>query len=254
MADDSEIYPSEIQQRRTVSRRSFLVVAGAATAGGLVATRSPSRLMDLFTGTPEDFATPVVNPQSRNFGIDTYVRRADDMLNLRFEFYNLKLDKSDPQNPKLVPVTAGQPAAVVAVFPPQSLAEQAFFEEVPPTGSTSGDTFQNGGEDPNNPAAPSSSDPPNNSQPTSHRSPTRCRACSAGPDGSPRSCPRQHATATRRVTALLRFGSRHRPRRRSRCRGDWSSHPTSTPGGHTHSHQSPTGRRTPSSGTQGLAC
>jgi len=51
--------------------------------------------------------------------------RSDDFLSLDFEFDNFTLDTSS--NPaKLLP--AGNPAYIIVTFPPQSVAEQAFYE------------------------------------------------------------------------------------------------------------------------------
>lgn len=54
--------------------------------------------------------------------------RADDLLALRVDTVNLKLDTSDAKNPKLVLEKPGHPAYLVVRFPPQSITEKAYFE------------------------------------------------------------------------------------------------------------------------------
>ncbi len=54
------------------------------------------------------------------------VLRADDLLSLTFEFFNLKLDQPAGQPPRLVRVDAAQPAFLVVVLPPQHIAETAY--------------------------------------------------------------------------------------------------------------------------------
>lgn len=54
--------------------------------------------------------------------------RPDDLLNLQIECRNLTLDKSDPDNPALVPEDAAQIAYLIVHFPPQTIAEEARFE------------------------------------------------------------------------------------------------------------------------------
>jgi hypothetical protein len=54
--------------------------------------------------------------------------RADDLLHLQVEFNNLQLDASDREEPALVVRNPAQPAYLVFVFPPQTIAESAFFE------------------------------------------------------------------------------------------------------------------------------
>jgi hypothetical protein len=56
------------------------------------------------------------------------VLRADDLLVLGFDFFNLKLDSPAGQPPRLVRVTPGQPSSIVVTFPPQHIAEQLFDE------------------------------------------------------------------------------------------------------------------------------
>ncbi len=56
------------------------------------------------------------------------VLRPDDLLALSVRTVNLRLDASRPGRPRLVRDTPGQPAYLVIAFPPQSIAEQAFFE------------------------------------------------------------------------------------------------------------------------------
>src|SRR5689334_19747023 len=62
--------------------------------------------------------------------------RPDDLLNLAVEWHNLRLDKSDPQNPVLVVDDPSIPGLLTFIFPPQTIAESAFFEssKVPPEG------------------------------------------------------------------------------------------------------------------------
>lgn len=69
--------------------------------------------------------------------------RVDDLVDLTVTVSNLRLDTTDPHNPKLVRAVAGQPATLLFQFAPQSLAEQAFFEEAditpsPDSGAPSG--------------------------------------------------------------------------------------------------------------------
>jgi len=54
--------------------------------------------------------------------------RPDDLLNLDIECINLRLDQSDPAQCALVPENVDQPAFLVYTFPPQAIAEQAYFQ------------------------------------------------------------------------------------------------------------------------------
>jgi hypothetical protein len=56
------------------------------------------------------------------------VTRPDDLLRLTFQGDNLQLDTSQPESPALVVTNAQLPAFLTVVFPPQTIAETAFFE------------------------------------------------------------------------------------------------------------------------------
>jgi hypothetical protein len=55
--------------------------------------------------------------------------RAEDLLFLQVETENLRLYAADPKNPKLVVDKPADPAYLVVTFPPQSIAEKAYFEQ-----------------------------------------------------------------------------------------------------------------------------
>ncbi len=56
------------------------------------------------------------------------LRRPDDLLNLRVEASNLRLDTSNLAQPALVVEKPDQAAYLTFVFPPQTIAEPAYFE------------------------------------------------------------------------------------------------------------------------------
>jgi hypothetical protein len=53
--------------------------------------------------------------------------RPDDLLNLEIEAVNLRVDDGDAEGPVLVPL-GGRGARLIVHFPPQTTAEEAFFE------------------------------------------------------------------------------------------------------------------------------
>jgi hypothetical protein len=57
--------------------------------------------------------------------------RPDDLLDLQIEGDNLQLDTSQPDKPALVPQDPQKPAYLIVTFPPQTIAEQAYFESSP---------------------------------------------------------------------------------------------------------------------------
>ena len=59
--------------------------------------------------------------------------RPDDLLNLEVEAENLRLDYSNKKDPALVFEDPKQPAYLIFTFPPQTIAEQAFFKSSPST-------------------------------------------------------------------------------------------------------------------------
>jgi hypothetical protein len=65
--------------------------------------------------------------QRKNFSAD--ILRADDLLVLRLDFYNLRL-QSGASGKEVVPDGAGD-SFIIVHFPPQHVAEQAFIEEDP---------------------------------------------------------------------------------------------------------------------------
>lgn len=54
--------------------------------------------------------------------------RPDDLLNLQIEAVNLRLDSGNPQEPVLVVEVPQRPAYLIVTFPPQTIAESAYFE------------------------------------------------------------------------------------------------------------------------------
>ena len=60
------------------------------------------------------------------------VLRSEDLLTLRFEARNLRLDSKDPKHPALVVEKPGKPAYLIVTFPPQSIVEKAYFEGAAP--------------------------------------------------------------------------------------------------------------------------
>lgn len=96
-----------------LSRRGFLAAAGGAiVAGTLLAGDDP-----LLTRLLADGTKP-----SRQL----WLRRRQDQLSLRFDLYNLDVSQSDT-GPVLRQLQRGS-AFLVVVFPPQTLAERAFWE------------------------------------------------------------------------------------------------------------------------------
>ncbi len=79
---------------------------------------------------PAGRITPVPGlrlPQIRLPGLTLDVIRPHDMLVLKFEFRNLSLNTTGAA-PQLVRDDSEQPAYIIVHFPPQHIAEQAFFE------------------------------------------------------------------------------------------------------------------------------
>jgi hypothetical protein len=60
--------------------------------------------------------------------VNLEVLRPDDLLAIGVQTVNLKLDSSQPGQPRLVREKPGEPAYLIFTFPSQSIAEQAFFE------------------------------------------------------------------------------------------------------------------------------
>lgn len=70
-----------------------------------------------------------VPPQKQRKSFSAEVMRADDLLVLRLDFYNLRLQPG-PTGKEMVSDGPGE-SFVVAHFPPQHIAEQAFAEDEP---------------------------------------------------------------------------------------------------------------------------
>jgi hypothetical protein len=114
-----EAAPPRAAGSNGLTRRAF--IAGAGATGVSVYSlghRAPAALASALKQGPPNYP----------FTFQTILRRRDDALNLTFNFYNLKLDTTDPANPKLVYANLGQGAALVVEFAPQNIAEQAFLE------------------------------------------------------------------------------------------------------------------------------
>ena len=65
-------------------------------------------------------------------GFSLRVVRADDLLILEFEFFNLRLDTSTPGIPQLVRVSPNDEARIVVHFQPQHVSEETFDENFGP--------------------------------------------------------------------------------------------------------------------------
>ena len=61
-------------------------------------------------------------------GLTIEILRPDDLLTLAIEAQNLRLDTTDPKNPKLVVDDSSQPAYLIVNFAPQHIIEKAYFE------------------------------------------------------------------------------------------------------------------------------
>ena len=96
-----------------------VAVVGYATAGSAAA---PLDQVSLSAG------DVVVLPLPERPVLHLRVVRPDDLLNLKIEAVNLRLDTEDPEDPALVVDDASAPARLVVLFPPQTIAETAYFE------------------------------------------------------------------------------------------------------------------------------
>jgi hypothetical protein len=104
-----------------LTRRGFIVGAGAAGVSAYVFVhRAPAVLASL--AHPADSLEP---------SFTTYVRRREDFLNLKFEFFNLKIVGTKGERELEIKNPAEQ-AVITVKFPPQNIAEHAYGTEVVP--------------------------------------------------------------------------------------------------------------------------
>jgi hypothetical protein len=111
-----------------ITRRRFLGYAAATTAATYLATAT--RVEDVLAKVGTLLEPGPRFTLIRSFS--AWARRRDDLLSIRFDFYNLLVDASDPANPRLVRKPNTAFAYVVAVFWPQNVGEQAFDESKGP--------------------------------------------------------------------------------------------------------------------------
>jgi hypothetical protein len=123
-----------------MSRRQFVKLS----AGTAFASAPVLRLLNRTTADPtSNLSRPVFQqPQDGAYQhVLLELLRPDDLINLTFEFLNLRLRNGKTRNlikfltghkpypPVLERVDAKQPAFVVVHFPPQHISEKAFFED-----------------------------------------------------------------------------------------------------------------------------
>jgi hypothetical protein len=107
---------------RPITRRRFLWTAGAGGATLFVS----ERLQTAFGATGPGPGQSVLNESELT--LEFSVRRREDFLSLKMQCFNLVLDASDPAAPVLVRKQAKKAAYLVAVLPPQAIADEAFDE------------------------------------------------------------------------------------------------------------------------------
>ncbi|HOW84849.1 MAG TPA: hypothetical protein P5119_05795 [Candidatus Aminicenantes bacterium] len=112
-------------QPRELTRRTFLYLAGIAGVSPVLDGLDPDQVARPQTLRPK--AAARVQPAALNLHIP--VLRPDDLLALDFECVNLTVKPGAP--PRLVRRNASAPAYIIVHFPPQHIAEQAFFETTP---------------------------------------------------------------------------------------------------------------------------
>jgi type VI protein secretion system component Hcp len=108
-------------------RFSDALVTGYATAGG---AEEPLDQVSLTVGEVVELARPE-RPVLR-----LHLVRPDDLVNLEVEALNLRLDTDDPEDPALVADEPTAPARLIILFPPQTIAETAYFEAATFAGET----------------------------------------------------------------------------------------------------------------------
>jgi hypothetical protein len=119
--------PEGTPQNGELSRRRFLYISGVVGMGPIIDAVDPLQLAQTrqklqVKPVQKKVAVPVQN-------LKLSVLRPDDLLALDFEFVNLRVQAGVP--PRLVRQNASAPAYVIVHFPPQNIAEQAFFETTP---------------------------------------------------------------------------------------------------------------------------
>ncbi|HVP89960.1 MAG TPA: hypothetical protein VMS75_01965 [Terriglobales bacterium] len=114
--DEAKKAPDDKAPGSGYTRRQFLLWAGAAGLTPILQQRQVRQKPEIkrITGLAA----------GQSFSIS--VLRPDDLLNLEFEFLNLKLAPSAPA--RLVRQNPSSPAFLIVHFPPQSIAEEAFWE------------------------------------------------------------------------------------------------------------------------------
>src|SRR5579863_6058185 len=110
--------------RRTMNRRRALAVIGAA-AGGAALLPATARAATARGGPLAGPNGPGLAPPGAKPDLSFQVIRVEDMLYLGFEFYHAKTVVAGGQT-RVTPISPGQPAYLVVVFPPQHHGEQSY--------------------------------------------------------------------------------------------------------------------------------
>ena len=119
--------PDDKVQAGELSRRRFLYIAGVVGVTPIVNGVDPLQLTRTKAQTRKAKVGEKVLVRVQNLTFSAL--RPDDLLALDFECINLRVKAGSP--PKLVRQNASAPAYIVVHFPPQHIAEQAFFETTP---------------------------------------------------------------------------------------------------------------------------
>lgn len=110
------------EKKQVLSRRKFLSYAGILGATPLIENLNQLQKV-------QQKVVPQTQLRVQQTGLLISALRPDDLLYLDFEFINMKLVNL-PQ-PHLVREKGNQPAYMIVHFPPQSVAEEAFYETSP---------------------------------------------------------------------------------------------------------------------------
>ncbi|MEZ4634777.1 MAG: hypothetical protein R2856_07340 [Caldilineaceae bacterium] len=112
------------RQDKRLSRRRFLRMAGWSAVGVIGAQTGLFRVASAIDAPPDPgFLAP---PPTFQPSYVSYLRRRNDLLDLRLEFYNMQRVAQQGGGSVMQRINANQNAYMVVHFPPQATAERAF--------------------------------------------------------------------------------------------------------------------------------